>query len=71
MFLNFKVVPTAEDALYQLLKFGAVYQMSRKFLKEKARILAKLTHELCDGSLSLISFSDAVKIRKLKLDQND
>ena len=41
MFSNFKVAPTAEDVLYKLLKFGAVYQMSRKFLKDKARNFGK------------------------------
>ena len=41
-------------------------QISGKFLKDGARILAKPISELCNFSMTLGSFSDTCKIAKIK-----
>ena len=62
---NFKLIPTAEDDLFKLLKnfktakAVGIDQISEKFLKDGARILAKPVSELCNLSMVLRSFPDA------------
>ena len=69
---NFKLDSTTEDCLFKLLKnvevtkTAGIDQISGKFLKDRARILAKPISELCNLSLILRSFSDACKIAKIK-----
>ena len=47
-------------------KAAGVGQISGKFLKDGARIVAKPICELCNLSMALGSFLDACKIAKVK-----
>ena len=66
------MVPAAEDALFKLLrnfevtKAIEIVQISGKFLKDGASILAKPVSELRNLSMALRSFSDSCKTAKLK-----
>ena len=63
---------TAEGYLFKLLKNfevtkpAGIDQISGKFLKDGAGILAKPISELCNLSMTLGSFPDACKIAKVK-----
>ena len=69
---NFKLNSITEGCLFNKLKNVEVTkaartdQISRKFLKVGARILAKPIGGLCNLSLALGSFPDACKIAKVK-----
>ena len=69
---NFKLDSTTEGYLFKLLKNvevtkdSAIDQISGKFLKDWARILAKPISELYNLSMTLGSFPDASKIAKVK-----
>ena len=51
---------------FEVTKATGIGQISGKFLKDGARILAKPISELCNLSLALGSFPDACKIAKVK-----
>ena len=51
-----------------MTKAAGIDQISGKFLKDGARILAKSISELCSLSLTLGKFPDACKIAKVKSD---
>ena len=63
---------TLESYLFSIIKnvevtkVAGIDQISGKFLKDGARILAKPISELCNLSLTLGSFLDACKIGKAK-----
>ena len=63
---------TTEGYLFKLLKnvevtkAAGIDQISGKFLKDGARILAKPISQLCNLSMTLGSFPDACKIAKVK-----
>ena len=69
---NFKLDSTTEGYLFKLLKNIEVAkaagfdQISGKFLKDGAQILAKPISELCNLSMTLERFSDVCKIAKVK-----
>ena len=69
---NFKLDATTEGYLFNILKnvevtkAAGIDQISGKFLKDGARILAKPISELCNLSMTLGSFPDACKIAKVK-----
>ena len=69
---NFKLDSTTEGYLFKLLKnleftkAAAIDQISEKFLKDGARILAKTISELCNLSMALGNFPDACKMAKVK-----
>ena len=69
---NFKFDSTTEGSLFNVLKnfevtkAAGLNQISRKCLKDGARILAKSISELCDLNVALGSFPDACKIAKVK-----
>ena len=50
----------------EVTKAAGIDQISGKFLKDGARILAKPISELCNLSMTLGSFLDACKIAKVK-----
>ena len=50
----------------EVTKAPEIDQISGKFLKDGARILAKPISELCNLSMALGSFPDACKIAKVK-----
>ena len=50
----------------EVTKAAGIDQISRKILKDGARILAKPISELCNLSMALGSFPDACKIAKVK-----
>ena len=50
----------------EVTKAAGTDQISGKFLKDRARILAKPIIELCNLSMTLESFIDACKIAKVK-----
>ena len=50
----------------EVTKAAGLDQISGKFLKDGARILAKPISELCNLSMTLGSFPDACKIAKVK-----
>ena len=49
----------------EVTKTAGIHQTSGKFLKDRARILAKPINELCNLSMVLGSFPDAFKIAKV------
>ena len=67
---NFKLDSITEGYLFNVLKnvevtkAAGLDQISGKFLKDGARILAKPISELCNLSMALGSFADACKIAK-------
>ena len=69
---NFKLNSATEGYLFKLLKnlevtkAAGIEQISGKFLKDRARILAIPISELCNLSMTLGSFPDACKIAKVK-----
>ena len=69
---NFKLDSITEGYLLNVLKnieatkTAGIDQISGKFLKDGARILAKPVSELCSFSMALGSFPDACKIAKVK-----
>ena len=69
---NFKLDSITEGYLFNVLKnvevtkAAGLDQISGKFLKDGARILAKPISELCNLSITLGSFSNAFKIAKVK-----
>ena len=69
---NLKLDTTTEDYLFKLLKnvevakAAEIDQISRKFLKDGARILAKSISELYNLSMTLASFPEACKIAEVK-----
>ena len=70
---NSKLDSTTEGYLFIILKnvnevtkAAGIDQISGKFLKDGARILAKPISELCNLSMTLGSFPDAFKIAKVK-----
>ena len=69
---NFKLDSTTEGYLFNILKnvevtkAEGIDQISGKFLKDGAQILAKSISELCNYSMTLGSFPDACKIAKVK-----
>ena len=69
---NFKLDSITEGYLFNILKnvevtkAAGLDQISGKFLKDGARILAKPISELCNLSMALGSFPDACKIAKVK-----
>ena len=69
---NFKLDSITEGYLFNVLKnieitkAAGIDQISGKFLKDGARILAKPISELCNLSMALGSFPDACKIAKVK-----
>ena len=69
---NFKLDSITEGYLFNLLKnvevtkAAGLDQISGKFLKDGARILAKPISELCNLSMTLGSFPNACKIAKVK-----
>ena len=69
---NFKLDSITEGYLFNVLKnvevtkAAGLDQISGKFLKDGARILAKPISELCNLSMALGSFPDACKIAKVK-----
>ena len=69
---NFKLDSTTEVYLFKLLKnvevtkTAGIDQISGKFLKDKAWILAKPISELHNFSMTLGSFPNACKIAKVK-----
>ena len=69
---NFKLDATTEGYLFNILKnvevtkAAGIDQISGKFLKDGAQILAKPISELCNLSMTLGSFPDACKIAKVK-----
>ena len=69
---NFKLDATTEGYLFNILKnveatkAAGIDQISGKFFKDGARILAKPISELCNFSMTLGSFPDACKIAKVK-----
>ena len=69
---NFRLDSTPEGYLFNILKnvevtkAAGIDQISGKFLKDGARILAKPISELCNLSMTLRSYPDACKIDKVK-----
>ena len=69
---NFKFDSITEGSLFNVLKnfevkkAAGLNQISRKCLKDGARILAKSISELCNLNVALGSFPDACKIAKVK-----
>ena len=69
---KFKLDSITESYLFNVLKNVVVtkaarlHQISGKFLKDEARILAKPVSELCILSMALGSFPDPCKIAKVK-----
>ena len=69
---NFKLDSTTEGYLFNILqnvevtKAAEIEQISAKFLKDGARILAKPIRELCNLSMTLGSFPNACKIAKVR-----
>ena len=69
---NLKLDSTTEDYLFKLLKnvevakAAGIDQISRKFLKDRARILTKSISELYNLSMTLGSFPEACKIAEVK-----
>ena len=69
---NFKLDSTTEGYLFNILqnvevtKAAGIEQISAKFLKDGARILAKPISELCNLSMTLGSFPNACKIAKVR-----
>ena len=69
---NFKLDSITEGYLFNVLKnvevtkAAGIDQISGKFLKDGARVLAKPISELCNLSMALGSFPDACKIAKVK-----
>ena len=72
LYENFKLDSITEGCLFNILKNAEVTkalgidQISGKFLKDGAQILAKPISELCNLSMALGSFPDACKIAKVK-----
>ena len=54
------------NAKYQLLKAAGIDNLSGKFLKDGAEILAKSLSEICHLSITSRTFPDACKVAKLK-----
>ena len=69
---NFKLDSITEDCLLKLLKnvevtkAAGINQVSGKFLKDGAWILAKPISELCNRSMILEGFPDTCKMAKVK-----
>ena len=69
---NFKLDSTTEGYLFNILKnvevtkAASIDQISGKFLKDGAHILAKPISELCNLSMTLGSLPDACKIAQVK-----
>ena len=69
---NFKLDSVTEGYVFNILKniedtkAAGIDQISGKFLKDGAQILAKPISELCNLSMALGSFPDACKIAKVK-----
>ena len=69
---NFKLDSTSDGYIFNILKnvevtkSTGIDQISGKFLKDGARILAKPINELCNLSMTVGSFPDACKITKVK-----
>ena len=69
---NFKLDSTTEDYLFNILKnvkvtkAAGIDQISGRFLKDRAQILAKPISELCNLSIALGSFPNACKMAKVK-----
>ena len=69
---NFKLDSITEDCLLKLLKSvevtkaAGINQVSGKFLKDGAWILAKPISELCNRSMILEGFPDTCKMAKVK-----
>ena len=69
---NLKLDATTEGYLFNILKnvevtkAAGIDQISGKFLKDGAQILAKPISELCNLSMTLGSFPDACKIARVK-----
>ena len=72
LYENFKLDSITEGYLFNILKnvevtkAAGIDQISGKFLKDGAQILAKPISELCNLSMALGSFPDACKIAKVK-----